>query len=818
MLGRSEKLRLLARTPKQINWVFAQLDAAPEFAFDIETSHATANEMEYHIQRTEAKVLGISFSWAENRGAYIPVYRNGKGDQYFKDPVVHQLLVDKLKHILEKRGVDKIAQNGKFDCFYLYTNFGIVVQDFVFDTMVAHWIIDENGEGENWAGVRVGVGHGLDKMAVEYMGDDALCNKSYDVLKQELEIRDPKYKRYETLPLELLGGYGADDAIDTLRLKLRMARILEERGQSDFFLNHEMAKTNVLIRAEIEGLPVKTDKIGEVITYLDQKLLEVREDLIRDVGFDFDPAHPENTAYVLFDVLGLAPQGERGKGGQFSTAKKILERFAKLDQKIDNPPPEVAVPRKIIQYRNHSRMKTNYAEAMHQYIDYKRRIFHMNYRQTGTDTGRLSAGLIHSMPSEAKGGKLVKSLFWAGGKAGFEARFAAAVTDAERDDILQKSGNRMIFSDFSQIELRVMAELSGDPSMIAAFMAGEDIHTAAAKRILGVTDAWIKDPANKAAFAEIRRRAKTINFGILFGEGPAKISEDLGFAAEIERDFIKRGKNITKEQAHKKGIDQAKELIESYFRAFPNVKTKIEATYREAEQTGVIRNMFGRIRHLEDIKHLAAIEMPRYKTLMLTDDEQKLYYGRQFGTGKPPSCYLGEDGSTYPPTLSGHLGYNMEALVAGRRPPKGNDIRQKLLASSHGYHFSKCASCPYLAPCAWEGEQSRRRMKLQRMRRQAFSSLIQGTAVDQSIYAWVRINSRIEREKIPAHGTRAGLAYIPIQVHDSLGVIVAASHADQMRKIVVEEMERWPNEDYPNWKTPIRVDASEAITSWDMEK
>lgn len=794
MLGASEKYVLIAKTPKQLSWVFSELDKAVEFAYDVETTHATANETEYHIPAVEAKILGISFSWAINRAAYIPIYRDGLGTPYFKDPVTHQLLIAKLKKILEKPGVPKSGQNFKFDNTYLFYNFGIKVVDAEFDTMVAHWVIDENGEHENWAGVRVGTNHGLEKIAVQFLGHDASCGVEYDRLQEEVAFRDPKFKRYETVPVDILGRYGALDALDTFKVKKIEEKLIEESGQTEFFLNHEMAKTYLLTKAEIEGLPIRTEKIQEVITYLDGKMAELREELKALVGFDFDPAHADNTAYVLFEVLKLEPLGGKGKNGSYSTKKHVLERLARIDDKSEDQPMEVMIPRKIIAYRNHSRMKTNYAEAVHRYIDYKKKIFHMNYRQIGTDTGRLSAAIIQSMPSEKKGGKIVKSLFWAG------------------------EGNKLVFNDLSQIELRVMAELSGDESMITAFERGEDIHTATAKRLLGVTDEWIKDPANKAEFAEIRRRAKTINFGVLFGEGPSKIAEDLKFAEQIEKEHQEQGKAITKEQARKAGIDRAKGLIESYFQAFPGVKALIDRVHREAELTGQVKNMFGRVRHLDDIVHLAAINMPRYTDMMISAEEQNLYYGRAPGAEKPPSCYRGKDEEFFPPTLSGHLGFDMEATLAGRRPPKTEAVRARLAVSQHGRHFNKCVTCPYLAPCAWDAEQSRRRMKLQRMRRQAFSSFIQGTAVDMDMYSWREIDMRIRREKIPCHGTSDGLAYIPLQVHDELGGRVAASHADYLATVMQEELERWPNKDFPNWRTPIRADKSPPVDSWDAQE
>ncbi len=794
MLGASEKYALVVKTPKQLAWVFGELDKATEFAYDIETTHATANETEYHIPAVEAKILGISFSWAVNRAAYIPLFKDGLGTPYFKDPVTHNLVVSKLKKILEKRGVKKIGQNFKFDNTYLYYNLRIEVQDSEFDTMVAHWIIDENGEHENWAGVRIGTNHGLEKISTQLLGSDASCGIEYDRLQEEVAFRDPKFKRYETVPIDIVGRYACLDAIDTYKVYLRESKMIEAAGQSDFFLNHEMAKTYLLTKAEIEGLPIYTDKIPEVIAYLDVKMLEIREQLKTDIGFDFDPAHTENTAHVLFETLKLDPIGGKGKTGQFATNKKVLEKLARVDDKNPEQPLEVRVPRQIIAYRNLSRMKTNYAEAVYRYIDHKKKIFHMSYRQIGTDTGRLSAAIIQSMPSEKKGGKIVKGLFWAG------------------------DGNVLVFNDLSQIELRVMAELSGDESMITAFERGEDIHTATAKRLLGVTDEWIKDPANKAEFAEVRRRAKTINFGVLFGEGPAKISEDLNFEAQIIKEYESQGKTITKEMARKAGIDRAKGLIESYFEAFPGVKALIDRVHREAELTGQVRNMFGRVRHLDDIVHLAAINMPRYKDMMLTQEQQNLYYGRQAGVEKPPSCYLGHEEEVFPPTLSGHLGFDMESTVAGRKPPTTEAVRARLVASSHGRVFSRCVTCPYLGPCSWEGEQSRRRMKLQRMRRQAFSSLIQSTAVDMDMYSWRNIDMRIRQEKIPCHGTSNGLALIVLQVHDELGGRVAASHGEYLAQVMQEELERWPNEDFPNWRTPIKADASPPVVSWDLQE
>lgn len=760
MLGNREKLRLVCLTPKHLNYVFQELERAKEFSFDIETTHPTSNATDYHKQPTDAKILGISFSWAANRAAYIPVFRDDEGDPYFRDPVVHNALVARIRKILTKKGVRKIAQNGKFDCLYIARNLGVLVEDFEWDTMIAQWVIDENGEHENWAGVHMGTGYALDKQALLYLGDDACCGQEYDLLQQEVKSRDPRFQRYQCVPIDILGLYGASDALDTYKIYLKQKAILEQRGQTEFFLVHEMAKTRLLTRAEIDGLPIYTDRIQDVVAYLDEEMGKAKEKLLDLVGFDFDPAHAGNTAYVLFEHLKLPPLGGKGKSGEWSTKKIVLEKLA---EKHD-------VPKVIIAYRNLSRTKTNYAEAMHRYIDYNKKIFHMGYKQHGTDTGRASAAIIQSMPSEKKGGKIVKGLFWAG------------------------KGNVFVFCDFSQIELRVMAELSRDPAMVDAFIRGEDIHTAAAKRILGVTDEWIGNPANKSEFAEIRRRAKTINFGILFGEGARKLSESLGIT-----------------------LEEAKALILSYFKAFPGVEAKINRTHRLAEETGQIRNIFGRIRHLEDIVDLASVQMPRYKDLLLTDDERSVYFGRAFGVGEAPACFRGRreaEENPFPPTISAHLKMDLQEIIARRKPPTQEVVRARLAASQHAHHFTECMRCPWLTSCSWEHEIGRRRMMLQRMRRQAFSSEIQGTAVDMNFYAMRKIRERIERERIPCHGTWDGLAVCSLQIHDEIGIRVAAEAQQDMVGIMKEEMERWPNEDFPDWVTPIVAEPAKPTECW----
>ena len=784
MLGNKERLCLVAKTPKQLHWVFQQLNAASEFSFDIETTHATAHDTEYHIPRTHAKILGIAFSWAENKAAYIPVFKNGTGETFFRDPITHQLVVSNLKRILEKKGVVKVAHNGKFDLTYIWMCLGIFVEDFEFDTMIAHWVINENGERENWAGVRYGVGHALDKVAIEYLGDDAACASEYNQLQREVESRDPKFKRYETVPVDIVGSYACADAIDTYKIYKIEDRILYERGQSDFFLNHEMAKSYVLTLAEIEGIPIKPERIEEMNKVYDQQLRDMRAELCQLTGFDFDPAHAANTEFVLFEHLKLAPIGEKGKSGHYSTKKNILEKLAHDHiAHGDNEckcPNEILIPGKIIEYRNVSRMKTNYSEAVHKYIDYKTKRFHVSYKQHGTDTGRLSAPIIQSMPSEKKGGKVVKSMFWAGSGPNVNEE------------------NVFVFADFSQIELRVMAELSRDPNMVAAFQRGEDIHTATAKKMLGVTDEWIKDPKNAASFAEVRRRAKTINFGILFGEGPKKLSEDLGIT-----------------------VEEAKALVASYFKAYPEVETCINRIYKEAETTGIVRNPFGRIRHLDDIRELVRIEMPRYIQLNLLPKERDAFFGdSKLLGGKAPPCFKGEreDIGVFPPTLTGHLKYDLADNIKRGKPPSIDEMRGRLVGSQYRHIFSKCLSCPYMAPCAWESERNRRRAKLQRNRRQSFSSYIQGTAVDMCMNSMIRIQGRIAREKIPAFGTRNGLAVQVLQVHDEIGCIVAKTHAEYMSKVIKEEMERWPNESWPDFIVPIKADPSPPVESWGDQK
>lgn len=762
MIGQKEQYTLVVKTPKQLHWAFEQLRAASQFAFDIETTHATKNSDIYPIPGSRAKVLGVAFAWDSHRAVYIPVWKNDLGEQFFKDPVTHNLVVSNLKRILEN-DVPKIAQNGKFDCVNLFRDLGINVNNFCFDTMIAHWVLDENGEHENWAGMFVGVGHGLDKMATAYLKEDASCAKQYDVLKLEVEARDPKFHRYQTVPVDILGTYACSDALDTYKLFLLLQQRLADSGQLDFFYDHEMRKTSLLIRAEIEGLHMVPGKPQELSEYFDQQMIRIRAEIEADLGFDFDPAHADDTGQVLFQHLKLEPVGDKGKGGKFSTKKSVLEKLA-----VDSP-----IVKKIIEYRNVSRSKTNYTEAVHRYTDPYTNRFLMNYKQHGTDTGRLSAAIIQSMPSDAKGGKLVKSMFNAG------------------------EGNLFIFCDFSQIELRVMAELSRDPAMVQAFLDGEDIHTATAKRMLSVTDEWIKDPANAVEFKEKRRQAKTINFGILFGEGAPKLGDSLG---------------ITKEAAQ--------DLIASYFKAYPGVERKIAEIYRLADEKHEVHNPFGRVRHLDDMEELTKHQVfPRYDQMTITPAEKDLAWGES-RTGRippAPECFKGKAGKMGPPTISKHLKLNLESAIMRRVPFKREALLSALSTHPKSFIWSRCQECPYVAPCYWDGERSRRRAKIARNHRQAFSSYIQGTAVDMCMNSMVRIQERIEREQIPAN-TVTGLATQVLQVHDEIGVVVAAEHAEYMSKVIQEEMERWPNESWPDFKVPIVADPSPPCFSWSDKK
>lgn len=788
ILGVRERNYIIADTPKKLHYCFNQLRNAKKVAFDIETSHAIKKADKYHIHPTQAKVLGIAFCWDDYKACYIPIYLNDTGETYFQDPHTFQMVVKEIKKILENPDIFKIAHNGKFDCVYLKRCLQIDVKGFEFDTMIAHYLINENGMAKTWSGLTAGCSHGLDIMAKEYLGEDAVSAKEYGNLVNEVSLRDPHFHRYQTVPVPILGKYACGDTDDTWMLHKIMEKKLQEEDLLNFFYNFEMLKTRLLIMAELEGIPTNIDEAVRLSGYFEEEMSVIRTTLREITNIDFDPAHPGDTKEVLFKVLGLKPE-KMGKSGQASTDNSVIEQLLfktkaslrDITQNIDldatstddlkawreslsttnkHKATQFLVLTLTRRYRNLFRNKANYAGAIHKYYDSRRKVFAMDYRAHITATGRLSSPIIQSMPSSAKGGKLVRGMFNAG------------------------QGNKFVFVDFSQMELRVMAEISGDKNMIDAFKKGEDIHTATAKKMLNVDDEWIK--THPVEWKDIRRKAKTINFGILFGEGAKK----LGASLQIEK-------------------EEAEDLIEKYLSVYPDVKACIERVHNETGKTGIVRLPLGRVRHLPDIIDLQ-LQLPKFDRIF-----PSLRGVLADGDANAPSCYKGQSMVYQTPLMSGHLGLRDELLIHLNKkvPFSAKTLQDRIVYSPHKYKYPKCVNCPYIVPCVWEAERVKRRLMLYRNQRQAFSSLIQGTAVDMCFDSMFRIQDRIVTEKIPAN-TQSGLAVQVLQVHDEIGVVVREDYADYMAKVMQEEMERWPNDRWPNFTVPIVADPEKPMFSW----
>jgi len=455
-------------------------------------------------------LVGLSFCFTEGEAYYVSLPENKEE--------ARQVLLE-FRVIFESEQIEKIGQNIKFDLLML-AQYGVELNGKLFDTMIAHYLIQPE------------LRHGMDYLAEIYLKyrtihfEDIVGSKG----KNQMNIR--------TVEPDKLCDYAAEDADITFRLKKILEKELEANSLSSLFYDIEMPLMKVLSIIERNGVRLDIPALAESSTILTAEMGVLEKEIHELAGGEFNVSSPMQVGEVLFDRLQLDAKAKKTKTGQYSTSEDILE-------KLQSKHPIIG---KILDYRGLKKLLSTYIDSLPQLVNPKTGKVHTSFNQTVAATGRLSSTNpnLQNIPIRDAQGKEIRKAF------------------------IPDEGCLFFSADYSQIELRIMAHLSGDKNMLEAFNSGHDIHTATAAKIY-------KIPIEEVT-SDMRRKAKTANFGIIYGISVFGLSDRLS---------IPRG--------------EAKELIEGYFATYPDVKKYMDNAIQKAKEMGYVETLLGRKRFLPDI-------------------------------------------------------------------------------------------------------------------------------------------------------------------------------------------------------------------------
>jgi DNA polymerase-1 len=467
----------------------------------------------------KAKLVGISFSCEEENATYLPL-----AHLYLGAPsqVDWSEALDVLKDVLEDKKILKVGQNIKYDAEVLKQH-GVMLRGIHFDTMIASYVINP--------GLRQ---HNLDYLAQHYLNHKMI---SY----HEVVGKGKKERNFSEVDVERAMAYSCEDADITLRLWKILDQKLKSDKNEDLFYNLEMKLLPVLMDMEMSGITIDSPFFQKMSVRFAGQMKELEKEIFDEAGMEFNINSPQQLGEVLFDKLQLPVQKKTAKTKRYSTDVKVLKKLCAFPHKI---------PKLILRYRTLSKLKSTYLDALVKMVDPCTGRLHTSYNQTVTATGRLSSSdpNLQNIPIRGEEGREIRKGF------------------------IAEDGHYLMSADYSQVELRVFAHYSEDEAFMAAFRRNEDIHARTASEIL---------PAdNETVTPEMRRIAKAINFGIIYGMGPQKLSDELGID-------------------HK----TAKNYINAYYERYQGVVRYKEEMIKNARNNGYVTTLFNRRRYLPDIQH-----------------------------------------------------------------------------------------------------------------------------------------------------------------------------------------------------------------------
>ena len=463
------------------------------------------------LNANDTELVGMSFSIKKGEAWFVPVPEN------YQEALE---LLSEFKALFENDRIGKTGQNLKFDMSVLKW-YDVEVRGKLFDTMIAHYLIEPD------------LRHNMDFLAETYL-------RYRPVPIESLIGKKGKNQRsLRTVVPALLKDYACEDADITLQLKEVFEPMLKESGTMDLFTRIEMPLVPVLVSMEAEGIKLETTALKEFSSELQEGISRLDAEIKELAGVEFNIASPKQLGEVLFEKLKVTDKPRLTKTKQYSTGEDVLLRLAEKHPIIN----------KILDYRSLAKLKSTYVDALPKLINQRDRRIHTSYNQAVAATGRLSSNNpnLQNIPIRTPKGREIRKAF-----------------------VPRNNDYTLLAADYSQIELRIIAELSEDANLIETFVSGQDVHTATAARIFGVSP--------DSVTTDMRRSAKTVNFGIVYGISAFGLSERL---------------NIPRKEAA--------DIIAQYFAKYPGVKSYMDHTIDFARKHGYVETMMGRRRYLRDI-------------------------------------------------------------------------------------------------------------------------------------------------------------------------------------------------------------------------
>ncbi len=518
-----EKVDELARTLSNTKY-------AGGFVFDTETTG---------IDPHRAELVGLSFSWIEGLAWYVPcnkepsMYGGTTGSRELEGTLFAESgpsadiepVIDALRGPLEDPSILKCGQNMKYD-LHVLAHHGLRVAGPFFDTMVASFCLDPGSRIHNLDGLALG------RLGIKKIPTSDLIGKG----KSEITMRD--------VPVDKVSDYACEDADVTLRLRDLFAAELPEKEVQRVFDEVEMPLLPVLVRMEQNGIRLDTQKLAVISKDLETRIADLEDRIHALAGEPFNIRSTASLAKILFDDLELHKLAGRrqpkktSKGGGWATDEQTLRDLESFHE----------LPGLVLEYRHLSKLKSTYVDSLPQYVHPTTKRVHTCFHQTGAATGRLSSSdpNLQNIPIRSEEGRTIRRAF------------------------VPEDGWQFLSADYSQIELRLMAHMSGDEHLRAAFEAGEDIHRATAARVFKV------EPDDVTP--ELRSRAKAVNFGVIYGMGPQRLARET-----------------------KVTLAEARGFIQSYFESLPGVRKYLDDTIAGARENGYVTTLMGRRRYLPEL-------------------------------------------------------------------------------------------------------------------------------------------------------------------------------------------------------------------------
>ena len=463
------------------------------------------------LDALQAELVGLAFSYRPGEAFYVPVPPNREAAQS---------IVEIFRPVLENDSILKIGQNLKYDMLVLH-NYGLEMGGKLADTMLAHYLLEPEKR------------HGMDRLAMQYLNYEPVH------IEELIGKKGSKQGNMREVPLAEITEYAGEDADITLQLYQQLIPELAQKQAVKLFEGVEMPLVQVLTSMESEGIRLDTDALAFISSELENDIRLLETAIFASAGTEFNLNSPKQLGEVLFDKMQLIKNPKKTKTGQYATGEDILSDLES----------EHEIARKILDYRELQKLKSTYVDALPLLINPTTGRVHTSYNQAVTATGRLSSTNpnLQNIPIRTIRGREIRKAF---------------VARSEEYCILS--------ADYSQIELRIMAAFSGDPSMIEAFNQGRDIHATTASKVFHV-------PLENVT-SEMRRQAKSVNFGIIYGISAFGLARNLGVSRS-----------------------DASEIIKSYFEEFPAVKQYMDATIQKARECEYAETILGRRRYLPDI-------------------------------------------------------------------------------------------------------------------------------------------------------------------------------------------------------------------------